>query len=330
MHMKQHTLPSEVNAEDLDNPRRMLKELMRDSQERRAEKSHAGSNNSKRTDISKSVVTTSQYGAVGDDPKEMLQELNRRYWAAKALSSHDETSHLTGSKAMLTDIKKERQALGLDAYQDTESNLETVFERSTTTHSPFRLLAPQHTMSASGSMLASSAATSTICRHSGPPMTDALDRETIPYAVALMLESAGCKWEEVMGWTLFLFSSGMDEYRVRQERKQKAQEKETFDAMMARLLAREEKRRAVEKTPFANRVILSDLAADVDPKSIHQFFSKYQKDIRDITLLPDRDPVKRTRTAYVDMSSRTAAVCASFEFGYIYGLKVQSKLAVEE
>ena len=110
-------------------------------------------------------------------------------------------------------------------------------------------------------------------------MTDALDTETIPYAVALLLESAGCKWEEVMGWTLYLFSSGMNEYRTEKESEQKAQEKEKLDAIMARVLADEEKRREVEKRPFAGRLILSNLAADVDPKSIYQFFFKYQRDM---------------------------------------------------
>jgi hypothetical protein len=49
----------------------------------------------------------------------------------------------------------------------------------------------------------------------------------------------------------------------------------------------------------------------------------------DVTLLPDRDPVKGTRAAHVDMDSRRAAVHASFEVGGIYGLVVKIKLAVE-
>ena len=49
----------------------------------------------------------------------------------------------------------------------------------------------------------------------------------------------------------------------------------------------------------------------------------------DVTLLPDREPVKRTRTAYVDMDSRKVAVRASYEVGGIYGLVVKIRLAVE-
>lgn len=50
---------------------------------------------------------------------------------------------------------------------------------------------------------------------------------------------------------------------------------------------------------------------------------------RDVTLLSKRDPLKRTRTAYVDMYSRNVAVRASYEVGGIFGLIVKIKLAVE-
>jgi hypothetical protein len=49
----------------------------------------------------------------------------------------------------------------------------------------------------------------------------------------------------------------------------------------------------------------------------------------EVTLLPERDPVKRTRTAHVDMDSRKATVHASYEVGGIYGLVAKIKLAVE-
>lgn len=50
---------------------------------------------------------------------------------------------------------------------------------------------------------------------------------------------------------------------------------------------------------------------------------------RNVTILSVRDPVKRTRTAYVDMYSRKVAVRASYEVGGIFGLIVKIKLAVE-
>lgn len=279
MHTRQHALLSGKDAVDMNDPKQMLRELERDSQERRAKKKHPRSNDSTHTDMSKSVATTSQYGAVGDDPKKMLEELNRGCWTTKALGTgHSETSHLTGSEAILTEIKKEEQALGLDAYQGIEPGLGTAFEKSTTTHSPLHSLAPQDAVSTSEPMPASPAATTT-CRHSEPPTADMLEPEVTRYVIALMLESAGCKWEEVVGWARYLFRSDTDELRAQQEREKQAQKKETFEAIVARYHVAQEKRRAVEKKPFANRVILTNLAADIDTKAIRQYFSKYQKDM---------------------------------------------------
>jgi hypothetical protein len=50
----------------------------------------------------------------------------------------------------------------------------------------------------------------------------------------------------------------------------------------------------------------------------------------DIALLPDRDSLKRTQTAYIDMSSRKAAIQASYTTGEVYGLIFDVKLAVEQ
>lgn len=45
-------------------------------------------------------------------------------------------------------------------------------------------------------------------------------------------------------------------------------------------------------------------------------------------MLPDRDALKRTQTAYVDFCSRKSAVQASFLSSQIYGLIFDVKLAV--
>lgn len=49
----------------------------------------------------------------------------------------------------------------------------------------------------------------------------------------------------------------------------------------------------------------------------------------EITFLPDRDALKRTRTAHVELSSRNAAIGASYITGQVYGLKFDVVLAVE-
>jgi len=50
---------------------------------------------------------------------------------------------------------------------------------------------------------------------------------------------------------------------------------------------------------------------------------------RNLRILEERHPVKRTRTAYIDMYTRTAARQASYMVGSIYGLMVHVRLAEE-
>jgi hypothetical protein len=46
-------------------------------------------------------------------------------------------------------------------------------------------------------------------------------------------------------------------------------------------------------------------------------------------MLPDREPTNRSRTAYVDMVGRQAAIRASYLRGSIFGLVPDLKLALE-
>lgn len=51
---------------------------------------------------------------------------------------------------------------------------------------------------------------------------------------------------------------------------------------------------------------------------------------KNIRILDERVPIRRTRTAYIDMYTRNAAWMANNKFGFIYGLMVHSRLAVEK
>ena len=50
---------------------------------------------------------------------------------------------------------------------------------------------------------------------------------------------------------------------------------------------------------------------------------------REIRFLDEREPIKRTRTAYVDMYTRELAKRASRFIGHIFGLLVDINLAVD-
>jgi hypothetical protein len=51
---------------------------------------------------------------------------------------------------------------------------------------------------------------------------------------------------------------------------------------------------------------------------------------QELKVLPVRDPVKRTKAAYIDMVTRAAAIRASYMTGDIFGLLLDIKLAVED
>ncbi|KAI2479513.1 RNA-binding protein [Pyrenophora tritici-repentis] len=102
-------------------------------------------------------------------------------------------------------------------------------------------------------------------------------------------------------------------------------EEDKLNAIIAYALQKEVEHQAwKEKRRRPSRLILSNLAADIDEEAIREFFIDYS-----ITIHPERDPVKRTRTAHVDMTTRSSAVRASYEVGGIFGLVVKIRLAVE-
>lgn len=55
----------------------------------------------------------------------------------------------------------------------------------------------------------------------------------------------------------------------------------------------------------------------------------YDKCSSDVKFLDERDPIKGTQTAYINMHGRRAAIKASFATKKIFGMKVNIQLAVE-
>lgn len=51
---------------------------------------------------------------------------------------------------------------------------------------------------------------------------------------------------------------------------------------------------------------------------------------RKIELSQERFPIKRTQSAYIDFWKREAAVEASYKLANIFGLRVETRLAVEK
>lgn len=233
---------------------------------------------SERVDTDRPVAKINPNDSVGDGPKEMVEELSRR-WAAKDSGTGHEMTDINDSKAMLTDIGEESQASGLDTYNGG------VYEPHVACgggwaamHSPKHVV-PQHVLQADGPMPASYADL-TSCRHGVPSTAATLGPEITPSVMALMLESTGCQWERVKGWTLYLFGGGIEEYRTKQEREQTALEgKERLETTSAYALDKEEKQRTCGKSRLASRLILSNLAADADQESVSVFLSKHKQNM---------------------------------------------------
>ncbi|KAF2034728.1 hypothetical protein EK21DRAFT_107856 [Setomelanomma holmii] len=158
-----------------------------------------------------------------------------------------------------------------------------------------------------------------------------VDKAVIPYIIALQLERAGCNWEYVKGWTTYLFSSGFDGHAAqRQKQKVVNQASAELDQVIKHTLQEEKKYSgAVETARLPCRLIVSNVAADAVAEDLEEFFCQYRFYLQEIKVLAERDPVKRTKLAHVDMYTRDAAVRASFMVGHVFGLMLKIQLAVE-
>ncbi|EUC45285.1 hypothetical protein COCMIDRAFT_5490 [Bipolaris oryzae ATCC 44560] len=214
----------------------------------------------------------------------------------RLVTVHHETCELVELEAMLPEIKGSIPESGQELSRGVDGDFE--FARG----GPFHSLDCQPT-----------------------PYAGSLSPEIAPYAVALMLETSSCKWEHVKSRSTYLFSSNTDESHDKRELENMIRnENGCLIGHGGYVTGEEDKKRQLTR-----RLIIYNLAADVDEKSILVFLAKYRSNLLRVTLLSERDPVKGTRTAHVDMDSRRAAVYASFHYGHIFGLMVKTKLAVE-
>ena len=175
-----------------------------------------------------------------------------------------------------------------------------------------------------------------------------LHSQVVPYVIALKLEQSNTQWEIAQGWTTYLFSSGLDSYEAQKEKQTAATKAEnTLKGVIDSVMQVEEDIcRKEEQTKLHRRLIVSNLAAGADEEALERAFWEYRNEMQgpqtmssitnadshsvDIVLLPERDPLKRTQTAYIDMSSRKAVIQASYTTGEVYGLIFNVKLAVEQ
>ncbi|KAJ4984031.1 hypothetical protein SVAN01_10462 [Stagonosporopsis vannaccii] len=156
--------------------------------------------------------------------------------------------------------------------------------------------------------------------------------ELIPCIIALQLEHSALPWPHVQKWTKFLFSSSpatqnvpdidvdLDRARAVAHAEAKLQTLIATELHTERALRLKKE----EESLLLRRLVVSNLAAAAEKEEVERLFWEVSVAI---SLLP-RDPLKRTRTAWVDFVSRETAVRASWVSGHVYGLVFHVRLAV--
>jgi hypothetical protein len=100
-----------------------------------------------------------------------------------------------------------------------------------------------------------------------------------------------------------------------------------LDALIAATLAEE----AVYKAQQDDKTVVRNLAADAEEDDVRTVFGVWEREIVDVAFLRERDGVRRTRTARVEMWKREDAVGAVREVaGNVFGLDFKVELAVPE
>ncbi|CAO2648811.1 Nn.00g097600.m01.CDS01 [Neocucurbitaria sp. VM-36] len=254
-----------------------------------------------------------------DNPRQMLAELERQ---ASSLNQ----KVMDDPCRMLADLDRETKPSGRNLANDNDDDLEALRSRLTT------MLSPSHHPDRKDAHLPCSIVPDH--SNSGIEVLDShtmkLDKKIIPYAVAFELEESGYKWEVVKGWTTYIFSSGLDG-QVAQEQKDAMvmRATEELERIIQHTMKEELHRREREDTErIAGRLIVSNLASDASEDELRRVFYQYRFDIRDIVLLEERDSIRRTRVAHIDMWTRKAAIRASYHVGHIFGLCLSIRLAI--
>ena len=112
------------------------------------------------------------------------------------------------------------------------------------------------------------------CEHKVP-------REYVYYTTPLQLESAGCDWERVRGWTTYLFSGGPTGHAAVRHRNQLIEEAaKELDTIITEVLDEELAYCAKkEKTVLPCRLIVTNIAASADVEELALLFWEFKFDM---------------------------------------------------
>lgn len=200
-----------------------------------------------------------------DDPKRMLADLEEgriSSWERPVVQADDDDP-----RKMLADLEygvslADPKSPATDYDEDAEIDLEALGTRLAD------LLPSSHLEELWDSLLQTT-------------KTPGIEQHLVPYAVAIQLESAQCRWMEANGWTTYLFSNSLPGNEAQREKDRMVQRaEEELNAIIQDALMHEEKDQIVEKsTRLPRRLIVSNIAADSGEEDLMLAFIDFAYDM---------------------------------------------------
>jgi hypothetical protein len=189
--------------------------------------------------------------------RSMLAEFERRT-SFEGPESHTGSQYDVDPRSMLAEFEQQTPLLG---QEDGDEDLEALHGRLT-------------------SMLSSAATLRSPDREhtEGEKHESQFNQAIMPYVVAIHLETAGFSWEKALGWTTYLFSSGLDGYKACQEKdKIVSQASEELERIIQQVLEEETVHQTLEnKARLPRRLIVSNIAADASEEDLREFFYSFR------------------------------------------------------
>jgi hypothetical protein len=188
------------------------------------------------------------------DPRSMLA----------AIEKESALAHANDPKWMLAELER-------DVGRDNNKRLEAFRARLVGALPP----SPGHT---SGAQKVTEANTTSTAKGSDVDSLVALDKNFVPYVVALQLEIAGLPWEELQGWTTYLFSEGFSSYKACQERDAIVKRAdEELNETIAQVTEESKHYLSIQnKARLPCRVIISNIAAGAEVEDLQEFFHSFR------------------------------------------------------
>jgi hypothetical protein len=200
-----------------------------------------------------------------DDPKRMLAELEEirpSTWERVAIHGNDDDPKRMLANLEHMTILADREFTTVNGDEDANLHLEALRIRLANLSPISHPNEPQDSPS----------------RTTNAP---ALEQHVIPYAVAIQLESARCKWVEANGWTTYLFNNILHGNEAQREKDSVVQRaKEELDAIIQDELEQERMYQIAEKsTRVPRRLVVSNIAADAGEEDLMLVFSDFRYDV---------------------------------------------------